>query len=587
MNILIPLVVAVPLLWLGHVIYSRYIEKLFKMDDSIPTPAHALRDDMDFVPTKPFVLFGHHFASIAGGGPIIGPTLALLYGFVPVWIWIIFGAIFIGAVHDMTALFASIRERGRSMAEVAGATLGRSASLIFLSFTFIMLLMLTSVFLKLTAASLTSLVPTAAINVDPASTPVGVIIDNGIPKFVIGGIASTSVIIITLFSPLLGYLLYKRSIKVFYASVLCIIVGTISVITGFFCPIRIDSGTWMILLSIYTIFAAGIPVWLVLQPRDFTNVFLLYGGMLLLIAAIVCAGLGGETLSAPMFSVAQGDSKIGPVFPMLFITIACGAISGLHALVSGGTSAKQLSKESHVRIIGYGSMVLEAGLALLVAITVGSGVDFTYYLGTVYPSSGQSGNPILGFAIGMGGLVNKGLGMSPVLGTVLGILMVEGFVVTTLDTAVRLNRYLLEELWALIFKNVPGIMKNFIFNSIICVGAMFALAHSNTIMELWGIFGAANQLLAALTLIAVTAWLAIRKRRALVVLIPAVFMMAVTLTALVWMLFTKYIPSSNWVLFSADVVLIILALGVLSIGIRFVGRLKTATSSLRQVEKYL
>jgi carbon starvation protein len=353
----------------------------------------------------------------------------------------------------------------------------------------------------------------------------------------------------------------------------CLAVGTVSVVAGLYFPVRIDIGTWMILLSIYTIFAAGIPVWLVLQPRDFTNVFLLYGGMGLLVLATIVAGLKGVSLNAPALNVAEGHAKIGPLFPLLFITVACGAISGFHSLVAGGTSAKQVSKESHVRHVAYGGMVLEGLMATLVVIAVGAGVDFSHYLGVVYPAD-KAGNPILGFAMGMGGLLQKGLGINAVIGAVFGILMVEGFVVTTLDTAVRLNRYLFEELWALVFTTVPRVMKSYLFNALLCVALMYGLARTNTIMDLWKIFGSANQLLGALTLIAVSAWLALRGARAWVALVPAAFMMVMTMTALVWVLVTDYLPKRNWVLSAADIILLVLSTAVLALSVRFVVRLR-------------
>ncbi len=579
MNILVPLVISLPLLIGAYLIYAKYIDRLFKKDDSRPTPACEFCDDVDFVPTKPFVLFGHHFASIAGGGPIIGPTLALLYGYLPVWLWVLLGSVFIGAVHDMTALFTSVREKGRSIAETATATLGRTGTFLFLGFTIIMLLMVTSVFLKLTAASLTSLVPVSALEVPVGNLPVRMVVDGGVEKFVIGGIATTTVFVITLFAPLIGYLLYKRNISVWLASLLCITVGVGGVVVGLHYPVQISPGAWMIILSIYTIFAAGIPVWLVLQPRDFTNVFLLYGGMAILLIGSISAGFQGATFTAPALNVTQGSSTIGPLFPLLFITVACGAISGFHSLVAGGTSAKQIRRESDIRTVAYGGMVLEGLLALLVMIAVASGFDFTHYVNIVHPA--KNGNPILGFAMGMGGLIQKGLGINPILGAVFGILMVEGFVVTTLDTAVRLNRYLFEELWAVLFKQVPRLMKSYLFNACLCVAMMYGLARTNTIMDLWKIFGSANQLLAALTLIAVAAWMYLRSMKNWVAVWPAVFMLITAIVALVWVLFKSYIPLGNWILCAADVLLLALAIGVVSLCVKFLRQHRQAKAAAR------
>jgi len=578
MNVIVPLLITLPLFFLGYMIYSRYIGRIFQSDDANTTPANELRDDRDFVPTKGFVLFGHHFASIAGGGPIIGPTLAILYGYIPVWLWLLFGAVFLGAVHDMSSLFTSLREKGRSMAEVAGSTLGRAGFLIFIGFTIIMLLMVTSVFLKLSAKSLTSLVPVAALNLEGTSIPVKVVMQNGAEYFHIGGIASTSVIIISLFAPLIGYLLYRKNASVYYITPLCLALAAFSVAVGVKYPVHIDTNSWMIILSVYTLFAAGIPVWLILQPRDFTNVFLLYGGIVALLLAGIVAGLKGVTINAPAFNVAQGSARIGPLFPILFITVACGAISGFHSLVASGTSSKQVSRESDVRRIGYGGMILEGVLALLVLLAIGAGMEFSDFVNIVYPA-GKGGNPILGFAMGMGGLLEKGLGINPVLGIVFGILMVEGFVVTTLDTAVRLNRYLFEELWGLIFRTVPRIMKTYVFNSLLCVLMMYGLAKTNTIMDLWKIFGTANQLMAALTLIAVAAWLYARSRRKWFVVWPAAFMMILTVTALVWLLLTSYIPSGNLILCTADVVLLALAVGVIALCVKFIRNRPTSAAA--------
>lgn len=220
---LLPIIAAI-LFYLGYRFYGRYIAKLFKEDDACPTPACSMKDDVDYVPTKPLVLFGHHFASIAGGGPIIGPTVAMMFGFIPVWLWAVLGSIFIGAVHDMTALFASVREKGKSVAEIAKATLGNTGFFLFISFTILMLLLVTSAFLGLTATALTSLLSLDVLRLEPSQTVVKTVEVGGVVKAQIGGIASTSVIIITGFAPILGYLVYKRGINVYIATVIAVIV---------------------------------------------------------------------------------------------------------------------------------------------------------------------------------------------------------------------------------------------------------------------------------------------------------------------------------------------------------------------------
>jgi carbon starvation protein len=564
MNAALLLVIAVILFYLGYRFYSRYISKVFEENDKNPTPACSMKDDCDYVPTKPIVLFGHHFASIAGGGPIIGPTVALLFGFIPVWLWVVFGSIFIGAVHDMTAMFASVREKGKSVAEIAKSTLGNTGFFLFISFTIIMLLLVTSAFLGLTATALTSLLSLDVLKLASDQTVVKTVIVGGVAFAQIGGIASTSVIVITCFAPVIGYLLYKKGINAYTASGLAIVVCIFSIIVGMSYPVTLNTTTWMIILSFYCLLAAGIPVWIILQPRDFTNSFLLYTGIAAMFIAGIVAGIKGVTFNAPALNIADGTSKLGPIWPFLFITVACGAISGFHCLVAGGTSSKQVSKESDIKKIAFGGMLTEGMLAVGVMVAVGCGMAFADYTNIVFPTvAGIKSNPILAFAAGAGGLLNMGLGIPPVYGTIFGILLVEGFVITTLDTAVRLNRYLFEELWQVIFKNVPKIMKSYLFNALLCVILMFLLAYNNAFLVIWPIFGSANQLLASLALIAVSVWLVKRDKNIWFTVLPAIFMMVTTLYSLVVLLLDKYIPKQNIMLSVADVLLIILSIGVI------------------------
>ncbi len=564
MNVAVLLLIAAVLFFLAYRFYARFISRLFVENDNNPTPACSMKDDCDYVPTKPLVLFGHHFASIAGGGPIIGPTVALLFGFLPLWLWAVLGTIFIGAVHDMTVLFASVREKGKSIAEIAKESLGNTGFFLFITFAILMLLLLTSAFLGLTATALTSLISLDILRLDPSQTVVRTIMVGGVEKAQIGGIASTSVIFITCFAPVVGWLVYKKNINVYLAAAIAIIVCIVSIFVGMNFPITLAPEVWMIILCFYTLLAAGIPVWIILQPRDFTNSFLLYIGVAFLFVGGIVAGFKGVTFSAPALNMAEGTSKLGPIWPFLFITVACGAISGFHSLCAGGTTSKQISKESHIKPIAYGGMLLEGLLAIGVMIAVGCGIMFSDYVSIVFPTAaGVKANPILAFAAGVGGLLDKSLGISPVYGTIFGILLVEGFVVTTLDTAVRLNRYLFEELWQVIFKNVPKLLKTYIFNASLCVVLMYILAYTNAFALIWPIFGSANQLLASLALIAVSAWLAKRKKTAWFTVLPAVFMMVTTLYSLISLLFNKYIPKNNIALALVDVLLIILAIGVI------------------------
>jgi carbon starvation protein len=562
MNILVLLVIGLVVYVLGYRFYGRFISKVFGEDDRNPTPAVQFNDDKDYVPSPLGVAFSHHFASIAGAGPIVGPTVAVLFGVIPVWLWLLLGAVFFGAVHDFTALFSSMREKGKSMAEVARINLGRPGFMLFIGFTSLMILLITSAFLGLTAASLTSLVPVQNLKIDESATVLKTVTGaDGIVRAQIGGIASTSVIVLSSLAPIVGWLLYRKKVGAWKVAFLAMLIGGLSIYAGVAYPVSLDPKTWMIILAIYVVIAAGVPVWLVLQPRDFMNSFILYAGIAMLAIGVVAGGLTGVAIQAPAFNLAQGDLKLGYVWPFLFITVACGAISGFHSLVAGGTVSKQASRESHARVIGYGGMILEGVLALLVLLTVASGLSFDTYLNIVWPAKGAA-NPILAFSLSMGGLLHNAIGVPISFGTVFGILMVEGFVITTLDTAVRLNRYLFEELWAVLFKNPPAFIRSYLFNAVLASALMLWLAYTNTFQLIWPIFGATNQLMAALTLIAVSVWLAYRGKPTFFTLIPAVFMMLTTMTGLVMLFVNVYLPKRNVPLMVADLVLLALALGV-------------------------
>jgi len=563
MNVLFMLALAVAAFWVASRFYSRHIARILGEDPMVQTPAVRCNDGRDYVPTKTYVVFAHHFSAIAGAGPILGPTMAILYGFVPAWLWVVLGGIFIGAVHDFTTLFVSMREGGKSMAEVARRTLGNSGFNLFISFTIVMIVLVTSSFLSATSISLTSLWPLAKIGAKEGETFLKTVVRDGVALGRIGGIASMSVIVITLMSPLLGWLIYKKGLKTLYAYFLASLICVASVVLGIYYPVTMTPTQWMILISIYVLFAAGAPVWVILQPRDFINVQILYAGIFLLVASLLKTGFGGLSVSVPSFNFKEGVQHLGLFWPMMFCTIACGAISGFHALVAGGTTGKQLARETDARKVGYNAMLLESVLAVCVLLAIGAAMSFSDYKSVVWPSDpAVKSNPILGFSLAAGQLFHRGLGIPVALGTVFGILLVEGFVVTTLDAAVRLNRYLFEELWTIIFKNPPAVLKHYWFNSGLAVVLMWTLAYSNAFTALWPIFGTANQLLAALSLLAVSAWLLLRKKKKNFVLIPALFMLATTLASL-FILMGNYIRQKNFVLIAADALLLILSFGVL------------------------
>jgi len=568
MNVLLVLFAAAAVFLLAGRFYSRYIAKSLGEDPAHATPAVTCCDGRDYVPTKRYVVFAHHFSAIAGAGPILGPTMAILYGFVPAWLWVVFGGVFIGAVHDYTTLFISMREGGKSMAEVARKTLGNKGFNLFIAFTIVMIVLVTSSFLSATSISLTSLWPLAKIGVKEGETFLKTVVRDGVVMGRIGGIASTSVIFITLCSPLLGFLLYKKNLKTAFAYILAAVICVASVFLGIAFPVTLAPTTWMIIISIYVLIAAGVPVWLILQPRDFINVQILYGGIGLMIVSLFSCGFQGMTVTMPRFNLAEGTLNLGFIWPMMFITIACGAISGFHCLVAGGTTGKQLAKEPDARRVGYNAMLLESLLSVCVLLALGAVMAFSDYKAIVWPADpAVRSNPILGFSLAAGRLFNEGLGIPVALGTVFGILLVEGFVITTLDAAVRLNRYLFEELWSIVLKKIPALLKHYWFNSGLSVVLMGVLAYSNAFNTLWPIFGTANQLLAAMALLTVSAWLLLRKQRNWFTLVPAVFMVATTLVSL-GILLAGYVKKANYILIAADILLLALSAGVVMLSVK-------------------
>ncbi|MCW8133134.1 MAG: carbon starvation protein A [Planctomycetota bacterium] len=569
MNILFLLIPSLILYAFGYWVYARLLDKAWGVDPNRKTPAEEMNDGVDYVPTKLHVLFAHHFSTIAGAGPIVGPATALIYGALPAWLWIVFGAVFVGAVHDFACLFVSVRNKGRSMAEIARAQMGGTAFALFILFLLVLIIIVNGVFLMLTAKSLTSLWPIEKLNLPADQTYFASVVDpaSGVASAKIGGIASTSVILITLCAPLMGWAVYKRGMSMLFAYPAAAAIAVVSVFVGFYYPITFEPGTWQTIFSVYILLAAGLPVWVILQPRDFVNVQILYGGLFLLVASLLSAGFQGAELLAPAWNVVEGSkTTMGVLWPGLFITIACGAISGFHGIVGSGVTSKQMTNETHARKVGYLAMLGESTLGLCVTLSIGAGIAYADYLKAVWPMDLKQANPILGFALGAAGIFEKGFGIPSWLGVVFGILLVEGFVVTTLDTSVRLNRYLFEEFWRVVFRNnPPKALLNPWVNSLLAVVCMWAVAKSGVWARIWALFGSANQLLGALSLIVVTVWLKSQKRTTIYTLLPCVALCVTTVWSLV-QLVPKYIQNGNWVLAGFDIFLLITATGLIAIG---------------------
>jgi carbon starvation protein len=576
MNVAFLMLLTLILLALAYRIYGRLLAGRLGVDPARPTPAHTVNDRVDYVPTKPLVLFGHHFASIAAAGPIVGPTLAALYGFLPAWLWMVMGVIFIGAVHDFTALFISVRQGGKSVAEVARHSLGLAGFIFYILFAIILCLLVAAAFLNIAVDALTSHYALEDLGLAAGQTVFRTVAFQGQTHALTGGIATTSVIFITLCGPLVGWLLYRRHLPVWKGSLLAVFLCAASFGAGFVLPVSLDPTAEtthhgiLIVLFIYCLIAAWIPVWIILQPRDFINVHVLYFGLAAMVIGLFACGARGVSVSAPAWNVgAESTRALGLAWPFLFVTIACGACSGAHGLICGGTSCKQLDSEGHARAIGYGAMLLEALLGVCVLLMIVGPLGFDRYRDLVWPMEGR-GSAVRGFALAVGATLDTGLHLPRPVGTLFGIILLEGFVLTTTDTILRLVRYLFEELWQVLFKHPVRLLRSKLFNALLAIGLTAALTFTNGYAVIWPIFGSANQLLAALTLIAAAAWMARRARAVWFIALPAVFMSVTTIASLI-QLWPRYLArptlSERLPLLAANGVLLALAFGVVGLAL--------------------
>ncbi len=522
MNALFLAVIAFFVFLCGYLIYGRLLERLFRVDPKRKTPAHAMYDGRDYVPAKHWmVLFGHHFASIAGAGPILGPVIAVvIWGWGPAVLWIFFGSIFIGGVHDFAALMISIRERGRSVANIAQSTLGSRSKLIFGVFLWLTLVLVIAVFAASAAKTL-------------QTTPSVVI-----PTF--------GLLLVALF---VGLMTYKWNVNLLLSSLLGIVMLFCLIFLGYLFPIQATFTFWLLCLFVYAFLASVLPVNILLQPRDYLASFVLFFGLLF---GYVGLFITRPQIHAPFFI--SWESASGPLWPMMFVIIACGAISGFHSLVASGTTAKQLSSERDARRIGYGAMLAEGLLAILAVLAVTAGL---YWKGgpegLVYPELMKGGNWITTFGTGYGEIVKP---IFHTFGMLLGITMLKTFIMTTLDSATRIARYLGEEL----FGDTLGIglFKNRYFNTAVIIG--FALWLSlGSWQSIWPVFGAANQLVAALTLFVLTTWLLSKSQHIKYSLYPALFMLLTTLGAL-FLQISQFMKGRQYMLTCIAAVLVLLAL---------------------------
>lgn len=495
------LLLSAAFLFLAYRLYSPFIARILGLDASRPTPAHVLKDGVDYCPAKLPVLFGHHFSSIAGAGPIVGPVIAVVYGWLPAVLWMLIGGVFVGAVHDFGALMASIRHGGRSMGAVMEAHLGRTGKRLFLTFLWAAMVLLVGAYLAIVAKTFSS-VPAAAT-------------------------ASSCFIPLAI---LFGVALYKLKIPILPATIIGVALLAGCMIAGWFWPLAMSTGAWTGILIAYTIAASVLPVWLLLQPRDYLNSFLLYALLLLAIVGILAARPATELPAFTGFF----NAELGPLFPILFVTIACGAVSGYHSVVSGGTSAKQLDREGDARPIGYGAMLVESLVAIIV-IAVAMRLTAAEYSSEI-----SAEGPVALFANGIGHILST-LHAGGSRGTDFAALAISAFILTTLDTATRLARFAFQEFFApREGERATALATNRYVATGVTAAAAAGLAFSDGWRAIWPIFGAANQLLAAFAFLAISLWLKSRAVSSRAFAWPMFFMFAVTISALVVLAWEKF-----------------------------------------------
>ncbi len=520
MNGIVLLVISIAVLVCGYIFYGRYLCKKWGVGElNEATPAHTMEDGVDYVPAKAPVLMGHHFSSIAGAGPITGPinAAALGFGWGAIALWILVGGIFFGGVHDFGALFASLRHGGKSIGEIISANMSKRAKRLFIIFAYLTLILVVAAFASIVAGTFAATFDASGA-VDVAASTAN------------ARVAMVSFLFIAI-AIVFGFVVYRRNAPVGVSSVIgCVAIVAIIAIGMNFHPIYLSSNTWMIIVGIYIAIASIAPVWILLQPRDYLSSFLLYAMLALALVAVV---KGNPSLdSLPLLNTVGNET---PVFPVLFTTIACGAISGFHSLISSGTTSKQLDKESDAKPIAYGGMLLECVLAILTLCAVA----YAYSWNAANPDSALKGATAI-FGGGIAGMIDPSRGsVYEILYTLL-VLTYSAFCLTSLDTATRLGRFMFQEFWLDGSKgetpeNVTG-YKKVLTNPYVATGITVVLGillGLNGYAKIWALFGSANQLLAALALLAVATWLGNAGKDNKMFLFPMGFMLIVTIASLI------------------------------------------------------
>ena len=530
MSAILILIIAVALLACGYIFYGSFLAKQWGVDPSHETPAHTSYDGKDFVPANPAVLMGHHFSSIAGAGPINGPIQAAVFGWVPVFLWVVIGGIFFGAMHDFGALFASIRHNGGSIGEVIKENMGVRAQRLFTIFALLVLILVIASFTAVVAGTFVSegsFITVGRANVSGnAST------------------ATTSLLFIVI-AFIFGFFVYRKNAKIGPATIVGVIGIVLIVIAGLNIGVNMSRTAWVIFIAVYIMLASLLPVWMLLQPRDYLSSFLLYGMMAVAVVGIIGSGMKVEL---PAFTGWTAPATGAALFPTLFITVACGAVSGFHSLIGSGTTSKQLDSEKDAKVIGYGAMIVESALAIIALIAIGVVFKETNIGGgekflLSAPPTIFAGGIATMVATMFGGVADFTNPVYDVTYTLL-TLAVSVFALTSLDSGTRLARYMFAELFIPEGKTRDDLTgaATFFSHPLVATGVMIIVGCGMGFMglsQIWGVFGAANQLLAGIAMLAVATWLGNIGKNNKMFFVPMVFMLAATITSLIMTIVKK------------------------------------------------
>ena len=520
MTALLIILAAIALLFIGYVVYGSWLAKQWGIDPARKTPALEKEDGVDYLAAKPAVLMGHHFSSIAGAGPINGPIMAAVFGWVPVFLWCVIGGIFFGGLQDFGSLFASIRNDGKSVGEIIKQSLGKTSKKLFIIFALLVLILVIASFVNVVAGTFLTVFSADAV------TKLGVVANPTNNQTT----AMISVLFIVL-AVVYGIVTNRFGVKTLPATIGGIICIVGIVIFGLNFGLSFNRNFWIVVVALYIAVASLIPVWIMLQPRDYLSSFLLYAMMLIAFVGIFVGTFTSRdvTFSIPAFT----GFKVGGnfIFPTLFITVACGACSGFHSLIASGTTSKQLDSEKTAKAVGYGSMLIESALGIVSLIAVG--VVWEAWKGKEF------GSPSAAFGAGIATLfADKGTSVYNTI-TALLTLAVSVFALTSLDSATRLSRFMFSELFLkedeVTWKDATGVRK-LLANPLFGTALMVIIGSTLGALKLsaiWSLFGAANQLLAGIALLAVAAWLGEVGKNNKMFFIPMIFMLAATLTQLV------------------------------------------------------